>query len=190
MPQSICTSPAVLSRGMANPTPLLLPVWCSTRIFYPYYSFYPNVRAKLAKNGGQNSKYSRSFFKMCNKSDFSTKIFFWPSFFATFARTFVNIEFVDKLKNPSIHITGRTATLCMLDQVILPILWVEWIVDSQIWVVKSGLGWPWMIVTCQPDGELEQLTLAHQTATDIIYILSYFLPMLTFMALPLLLELC
>ena len=27
---------------------------------------------------------------------------FWPPFFATFARRFVNIEFVDKLKNPSI----------------------------------------------------------------------------------------
>ncbi len=33
----------------------------------------------------------------------------------------------------------------MLDQLILPVVWVEWIVGSQIWVVKSGLGWPWMV---------------------------------------------
>ena len=46
-------------------------------------SISTNIRAKLAKNGGKNSKYSRSFFKMCNKSNFSTKMcYFSPNTFA------------------------------------------------------------------------------------------------------------
>ncbi len=31
-------------------------------------------------------------------------------------------------------------------QLILSVEWVEWLVGSQNWVVKSGLGWPWMLV--------------------------------------------